>query len=120
MESLTSQFLARLSALHHLTYLSLCTTTMDPVGFRQILATTPNVTTLDAHIYGNYEFFFEAISWDPGYKLLPKLKTLVLELDDSEARSDGEGETINPDVFEAFLESRLRTDTTFCNVVVYS
>lgn len=119
-EVLINQFIARLSSLHHLTYLSLCATTIDPVSFRRILSATPNITTLDAQIFENYRFFFEAISWNPADMLLPKLETLVLELDDSEARSDGEGETINPDIFEGFLESRLRNDTLFRKIVVYS
>ena len=70
------------------------------------------MTTLDAHIYRNYEGLFETLTLGQDNPLLPRLQTLVLELGLSEALMESEGdETIDPDIFADFLESRMRCDS---------
>ncbi|TEB33781.1 hypothetical protein FA13DRAFT_1730057 [Coprinellus micaceus] len=118
---LADRFLSKLSSFQHLTYLSLCVSSIAPDTLRHVLQATPHVTTLDAFVYENYENFFEGIAWGVD-KLLPKLETLVLELDNSVALDDREGDTIDPDAFHLFLQSRVCNAEcpSFRKIIVYS
>ncbi|TEB17258.1 hypothetical protein FA13DRAFT_1822518 [Coprinellus micaceus] len=118
---LADRFISKLSSLQYLTYLSLCVSSIAPDTLRRVLLATPHVTTLDAFVYENYENFFEGITWGVD-KLLPKLETLLLELDNSVAIDDGEGDTIDPDAFHLFLQSRVCNVEcpSFRKIVVYS
>ena len=118
---LADRFTSKLSSLQHLTYLSLCVSSIAPDTLRRVLLATPHVTTLDGFVYENYEHFFEGITWGAD-KVLPKLETLLLELDNSVAIDDGEGESIDPDAFQAFLESRVCNPEcpSFRKVIAYS
>lgn len=104
---LIERFLTQLSGLRHLRYLSLRLSSIAPDTLRRVLQATPHVTTLDAFIQDNYNSFFEGLVWSVTSQVLPRLDTLVLELDHSVAIQEEEGDTIDPDAFRAFLESRL-------------
>ncbi|KAJ2936985.1 hypothetical protein H1R20_g102, partial [Candolleomyces eurysporus] len=104
------RFIQKIEHEFHLEYLSICHSPIPRPSLERLFKATPHVTMLDAYIYMNYENFFETltIDGDPSQYLLPRLKTLVLELAFSAALDDGEGETIDPDAFATFLESRMR------------
>ncbi|KAJ2936986.1 hypothetical protein H1R20_g103, partial [Candolleomyces eurysporus] len=104
------RFIHKIEHEFHLEYLSICLSPIPHPSLERLFKATPHVTMLDAHIYDNYENFFEilTIGGDPSQDFLPQLKTLILELSLSAASEDGEGETIDPDTFAAFLESRMR------------
>jgi hypothetical protein len=106
------RFLDKIHNEFRLEYLSVCLDRVHRATLEQLLDATPQVTTLDAHIDLNYEEFFETltIGGDSSHRLLPRLETLVLELGSSAAIRTGEGETIDPDAFAAFLESRMCSD----------
>jgi hypothetical protein len=104
------RFIHKLEHEFQLEYLSVCHTRVPRATLERLFRATPHITTLDAQIHENYENFFETITIDQDHsqRILPRLKTLVLELCASGALDDGEGETIDPDYFAGFLESRMR------------
>ncbi|KAJ2917055.1 hypothetical protein MD484_g3340, partial [Candolleomyces efflorescens] len=105
------RFLYKLEHEFRLEYLSLCHNP-SRISLERLFKATPHVTTLDAHIYRNYEGFFETLTLGQDNPLLPRLQTLVLELGLSEALVESKGiETIDPDIFADFLESRMRCDS---------
>ncbi|KAJ2936987.1 hypothetical protein H1R20_g104, partial [Candolleomyces eurysporus] len=117
------RFIHKIEHEFHLEYFSICLSPIARPSLERLFKATPHVTMLDAHIYRNYENFFETltIGGDPSQYILPRLKTLVLELGLSAASEDGEGETIDPDTFAAFLESRMRCapDSRLHKIVLY-
>ncbi|TEB33786.1 hypothetical protein FA13DRAFT_112239 [Coprinellus micaceus] len=125
-DHLVDRFLSKLSELRRLTYLSLCLGAVSANSLRAILLATPNVTTLDAHIYENYENLFETLTLNTtaaGKSVLPQLKTLVLEMDQSMAEDDGGGaSSISPHLLDAFLKSRFEggTDGAFRTIIAFS
>ncbi|KAJ2932781.1 hypothetical protein H1R20_g4314, partial [Candolleomyces eurysporus] len=104
------RFIDKIANEFHLDYLSVSHSPIPRATLERLFRATPHITVLDAQIHENYENFFEAltISQSPSQCFLPRLKTLVLELGLSAALDDGEGETIDPDAFAPFLESRMR------------
>ncbi|RXW18028.1 hypothetical protein EST38_g7834 [Candolleomyces aberdarensis] len=105
------RFIHKIEHEFHLEYLSISHSPTARPSLERLFKATPHVTTLDAQIYMNYENFFETltIGGDSSQFILPRLKTLVLELGLSATVQDSEGfETINPDTFAVFLESRMR------------
>jgi hypothetical protein len=104
------RFIHKLEHEFRLEYLCVCHSPIPRPTLERLFRATPHVTTLDAQIYDNYENFFETITigQDPSQCILPRLKTLVLELGASGALEDGKGETIDPDNFAEFLESRMQ------------
>lgn len=122
---LVDRFLAKLSHLQDLTYLSLCPSSVTPITLRGILLATPNITTLDMHVYEDISQGLTTLAWwSNSGTLLPKLKTLVLELDDSFDDDDDEREIIDPNALDAFLRLRMcganDAPTSFRQFVVYS
>ncbi|KAJ2936289.1 hypothetical protein H1R20_g801, partial [Candolleomyces eurysporus] len=105
-----NRFIDKIANEFRLDCLSLCANLIYRSTLEQLFRATPHVTVLDAHIYEKYEHLFETltISQSPSQCFLPRLKTLVLELGSSAALDFEEGETIDPDAFASFLESRMR------------
>ncbi|KAJ2914207.1 hypothetical protein MD484_g6194, partial [Candolleomyces efflorescens] len=103
------RFIHKLENEFQLEYLSLCHSPVPRETLERLFKATANVVTLDAHIYSNYENLFEAltIGQDSEQRLLPRLKTLTLELSNLEAWDD-ERRTIHINTFAVFLESRMR------------
>jgi hypothetical protein len=52
--------------------------------------------------------------------MLPELEVLILELDNTLADDEGEGEPIPAQSFDAFLESRMKASSPFRRLVVFS
>jgi hypothetical protein len=105
------RFLQKIEHEFRLGYLSICHSPIPRATLERLFKATPHVTTLDAQIHENYVNFFETLTiqdQDSSQYLLPRLQTLVLELGTSAALDDDEGETIEPDDFAVFLESRMR------------
>ncbi|KAJ2932780.1 hypothetical protein H1R20_g4315, partial [Candolleomyces eurysporus] len=104
------RFIDKIANEFRLEYLSICHSPIPRATLERLFRATPHIKVLDAQIYDDYENFFEAltISQSPSQCFLPRLKTLVLEQGISAAVNDDEGETINPDAFAPFLESRMR------------
>jgi hypothetical protein len=104
------RFIHKIEHEFRLEYLSVCHSHVTRATLKRLFRATPHVTTLDGQIHDNYANFFETltIGQDPSQRILPRLKTLILELSASLALYDGEGETIDPNDFADFLESRMR------------
>lgn len=96
------RFLAKLRSLHNLRYLSITATWAETSTLGRILRATPQITTLDAHIYCNFASFFQVLNNKSSSRyadVLPNLEVLVLELGLSNATDSFIGSTINKDMF---------------------
>ncbi|KAJ2936291.1 hypothetical protein H1R20_g802, partial [Candolleomyces eurysporus] len=105
-----NRFFDKIANEFRLDYLSVCANLIYRSTLERLFRATPHVTVLDAHIWEKFENLFETltISQSPSQCFLPRLETLVLELGSSVALEYNEGETIDPDAFALFLESRMR------------
>ena len=130
--ALKERFIAKLKSFTHLECFSLCVQGSSRTTFERIFRAIPGVTTLELHIFYNYEFVFETLTHqeDPTQSPLPHLSTLIIEAGHCEAHdiiadedSDYEDglQPINAEVFEEFLESRTQCPEEFRlrKVVVY-